>query len=738
MSIVFRRIVLLLIAAIVVWLVGPLGRLAVISGLLLFGPGYVIDRLWLRIAAPTPFIRPTIWLGLSVSLIALLYQWVTALNLALTAPVLAVLAVTCALGIGLAMLREPCGVQQDVDRAPVLALGGLLALTLGLRFYQIRALVLPNWVDSVHHALMVRVAIERGQAPLDLRPYLPVTQLPYHWGYHVVTAASAQLSNLSVPEAMLWQGQLLSTLHVLSVAALAAALWRKPWAGVVAGVVTGLVSLMPAFYTSWGRYTQLLGLLLLPPLAICWHALLHKPSFRQATCVALLLAGLQLIHIRVLIFALVLLASMTVVWGVGKTQRHGDKRTRRHGDTETRRQEDEKTRRHGDTETHLYLGGRLAGVIWSVIRRQASTVLLRCAGACVASAVLTAPWLWLLVKRQVRTVVAQPAAFFSGDLYGGIDLNLLWSGPNRWLVALALTGALLGIRNGSQATLTVVLWVAGLFALANPQVLPYLLPVAAIPLAAWAIQQKHPLWALAAVPLLLCNPLLLHPQSSWLITNDVIVIALFVPLGVLIGGLVSLLWHTEDAETRRHEDAEASPVHLFSHLPILPRFANLVLVASVIAAAVLGAWSSRDLIRPSTVLATPDDLAAITWVAHHTPPDARFLIGAAPWLGSAARGVDGGWWLLPLAGRWVSTPPVLFVYGPLAEVQQAIDRDTLVIGFQPQQTAELYRMLKRERIDYVYLTKQSGAIAQAFGNTQHFPIVYQGEGVRILAVPPQP
>src|SRR5262249_27555641 len=158
------------------------------------------------------------------------------------------------------------------------ALLAILALTLWTRFKQIEGLALPPWVDSVHHALMIRVAAEHGQVPYSLRPYLPVDQLPYHWGYHVFTAAIMQLSGLPLTQAMLWTGQALNTLQALVAGALAAHLWRRPLAGVVAALVVGLISIMPAYYLSWGRYTQLAGLLLLPPLAVAWRMGLRAPS----------------------------------------------------------------------------------------------------------------------------------------------------------------------------------------------------------------------------------------------------------------------------------------------------------------------------------------------------------------------------------------------------------------------------------------------------------------------------
>ncbi|MBC8161378.1 MAG: hypothetical protein H7Z42_09180, partial [Roseiflexaceae bacterium] len=76
-------------------LLGPAGRLATVSMVLLFAPGYLAARLLPGPELATPFARPAIWLGLSISLIALLYQWATTLGLALSQPALTALAVLC-------------------------------------------------------------------------------------------------------------------------------------------------------------------------------------------------------------------------------------------------------------------------------------------------------------------------------------------------------------------------------------------------------------------------------------------------------------------------------------------------------------------------------------------------------------------------------------------------------------------------------------------------------------------
>src|SRR5262245_25527384 len=94
-----KLLIVAICCAAVAWLAGPAGRLLVVLPLLLFGPGYLLDRAFPPASLPTLALRPALWLGLSLSAIALLYEWATALGLALTLPLLAVLTIACGLGV---------------------------------------------------------------------------------------------------------------------------------------------------------------------------------------------------------------------------------------------------------------------------------------------------------------------------------------------------------------------------------------------------------------------------------------------------------------------------------------------------------------------------------------------------------------------------------------------------------------------------------------------------------------
>jgi hypothetical protein len=792
--------------AVVVALAGPAGRLAVVLPLLLLAPGYLVTRA-LRAHLPDgPAPQLALWIGLSLSVIALLYQWITAVGLGLTLPALQALAAGCGLaafwfawrdGSGEgdgesgrwgeretrkqrgeetsktiedqqeqdgyitssfsrassaalhpspavlrpsssilrappfalrpspAALRRPSSVvrRPSFVLVPALALLGVFALTLWLRFEQIKPLALPAWVDSVHHALLIRVAAERGQAPYSLTPYMQIENLPYHWGYHVFTAATLQLSGVTLPQVMLWGGQTLNALHVLTCAALAIGLWRRQWAGVVAGIVVGLLSIMPAYYVSWGRYTQLTGLLLLPALALAWSAGLRKPGFGWTICGALLIAGLSVIHFRVLVFSLMLIAAISFVWAID----------------------------HG----------------WAQIRPRLWHALISIG----LSIMLTLPWNFVLLSQRLAPAARNPAFLVSDTGYNQFSESLLWSGQNRLLVALALVGALLGLARRSRAALALIGWVGGLFVLADPQLITYIAPAAGIPALIWGYQRRSIVAVICGAALTLINPLLVSFPSFWLINQDAVIISLFVPLSALIGGGLLEIggWgsgvrgqgsgirgrgseeqgdgergRTGDMETGRHGDWEtnSSPLHPFTPSPLhpfriwLPRILAILLIGAAVV------WGVRDLQGPAggvintgTIIGTQADLSAIDWVISNTPPDARFLINAQGWLAAADRGTDGGWWLLPLANRWTSTPPAIYAYHDYHAGVELRERNDVIINFEPGDQQAVYEYIEREGITHIYLGAQPSRLtADVFSDDSMFTKVYERDGVTILAV----
>jgi hypothetical protein len=146
------------------------------------------------------------------------------------------------------------------------ACGAVLLALLGWRFFQVRDLDLPAWVDSVHHTLLVRLLLEQGRLPETWAPYLPGVPFYYHFGFHVTAALLARVAGwkgLALGRAVLVAGQLWQVVLAAGVYAVGRRVWRAPRHALTALVLVGFVSEMPGFYPSWGRYSLLAGLALL-------------------------------------------------------------------------------------------------------------------------------------------------------------------------------------------------------------------------------------------------------------------------------------------------------------------------------------------------------------------------------------------------------------------------------------------------------------------------------------------
>jgi hypothetical protein len=192
-------------------------------------------------------------------------------------------------------------------------------LAVATRWQHTRTLVLPNWVDSVHHVMIVRLIVEQGALPGSYTPFIPDSVFSYHWGFHAVTAWLAWLLGVSDPfelsGVMLISGQILNVAMLWALYAAGRALFNSRRAGFLAAAMGMFVSWLPAYYTAWGRYTHLAGILLAVPCLIAlWRlGVAGKKVPGWWAVVALTAAGLALTHVRVAAFAAVF-AALLLVW----------------------------------------------------------------------------------------------------------------------------------------------------------------------------------------------------------------------------------------------------------------------------------------------------------------------------------------------------------------------------------------------------------------------------------------
>ncbi len=266
---------------------------------------------WLGKRKQDPMVSLTQVLGISLAILILLAQifYLVSLSLNVAGIWITLAGFGCLSAVGL----YKKGAKLPNKFLPHLIIGIVLfSLVILWRLYQARDLLLPNWVDSQHHFLIVRVFLEQGGLPANLSPYLDMP-FYYHYGFHALAAVFTALSGLDIGPAMLLFGQVLNAAIGLSIYTLGKALWKDWRPALIAALLVSFATRMPAYYLSWGRYTLTTGMIFLP--LIMAHALKmvrSKHTPKQILTLAVLTAGVLLTHyfaaiLLILFFFLLLL-----------------------------------------------------------------------------------------------------------------------------------------------------------------------------------------------------------------------------------------------------------------------------------------------------------------------------------------------------------------------------------------------------------------------------------------------
>lgn len=254
-------------------------------------------------------------LGVSVAMTALGALFFYAVRLPVTAGLLgALLGVTLTLtGYGLYRRRN----KRLFTWGWVFALAAFGVLCFW-RLWQARGLALPAWVDSLHHSLIIRKMIEAGGLTSTLEPYLP-GPFYYHYAVHSAAALVSALSGNAPAQTLLWLGQIFTAGVSLSAYSLVKASTKDWRPAALAALLLAFATKMPGYYLSWGRYTLLTGMLLLPlAMAEAVRVARGEKLRRSAPLLAVLTAGTLLSHY----LAAILLALFLVVLALSRLVRN--------------------------------------------------------------------------------------------------------------------------------------------------------------------------------------------------------------------------------------------------------------------------------------------------------------------------------------------------------------------------------------------------------------------------------
>lgn len=403
-------------------------------------PGWVLALYLLPNATDSPGTRGALIVALSIAFWPILFLWAAVFGISLAGG-----RVWIVVGLLLAAAgwrvwgrgRRPalCALPRR-DPFPEIALALILALTVATRMIQARDLAAPAWVDSVHHTMVTQLIVEQGHTPASAEPYLPARDFHYHYGFHAVAAVFVWLSELESYRAVLIVGQALNALAALGAYALGAWAGRSRWAGVGAALVAGLVSIMPAYFVSWGRYTQLAGLVVLPAACIALdRALQPRRGARREWMVAgALAAGMALTHYRVAIFYALWWAAVMAVCVL--------------------RWVEAKQWRPGAPISYRLHANRISALL----------AVASCAG------LLILPWL----ARFALRIIPQVSGLYGGwvaseGLDNAFPAGLLNVGHTRSLIYVAAAGAIWGLARLQGRIVLLAAWVGLWFVAANPR-----------------------------------------------------------------------------------------------------------------------------------------------------------------------------------------------------------------------------------------------------------------------------
>jgi hypothetical protein len=401
---------------------------------LFWAPGFLLLQIW-----PAARRRFDGWeqaalaLGLSLATTPLLLLWITQLGGALctvTARALfGLFGVVAAMVAGRQLWRRRIRmpktlrmIHRDTYRAALVAL--VLGVGLVARLLAVHDLVLPAWVDSVHHAVVARIIIESGRVPISYEPYVAVQNATYHYGFQTSVAGFSWLSGKPLPEAILLVGQVFNLAAALQTYLLARWLTRRWWSAFFAALLVALPASMPAYYVSWGRYTQLSGLLILPVASVLSIEAVRRHDRRVALLGVLAVAGLILTHYRVFAFYVCFIA----VWWLVELARRP--RTWR---------------------------ARLRELVWFGVLGLLALALLMPWILDVA----TDLWLQSFIHWDLGSF---PAHWDFSWLY-------IISGFDRYMLVLGLLGAVVALVGRRRFSIILLLWVGALFIITNPSLL---------------------------------------------------------------------------------------------------------------------------------------------------------------------------------------------------------------------------------------------------------------------------
>ena len=320
--------------------------------------------------------------------------------------------------------------------------------------------------------------------------------------------------------------------------------------------------------------------------------------------------------------------------------------------------------------TAIAVSAVLAFSLWGLWlwRRTLNEFAIRLAwitGAAVAALALVSPWLTTVAQGRIYSLAARLASRAPGNPRLHADLSL-WTTIGEYyhplLLVFALSGLVIAMR---------------------------LRPRLGIPLALWCV-----------LGFLITNPYLVNLPGTGVTTNFLVLVGLYIPIAILSGYLLGLLWQA-----------------------LLIRPYGIIAVGATILAMTLASFPRQfSVVDPSWQMVTKADTMVLQWVRHNTDLDSVFAVnGFLAFNDTTVVGSDAGWWLQYYAVRDSTVPPVLYT---TERLRAGRDREwyrdfVLEIRDSRGLPTALRATLCEYGITHVYLGDRQGSVG--FGETQLIP-----------------
>ncbi len=529
----------------------------------------------------------------------------------------------------------------------------VIGLVFAVRLLVVRTLDAPAWGDSVQHAMMTQLFLDKGGMFHSWEPYAPYESLTIHYGFSAIAAFFSWSVGADATQSTLMAGQLINGMAILALYPLAVRIANdNRWAGIGAVLAAGLISEMPAFYVNWGRYAQLTGQAILPvALWLLWEVTEHRRiPWRAIGASGFIVAGMTLSYYRMPFYLAAFMVAWLAVWILP---------------------------------------------IWRMDFRQWMTRGGRLVLAATVTAILFLPW--LLNIRSSRLATYLEAGVNTASPWASVLADYqIWKSISEYvpmsLLVPTLIAALLALILRRRSAIVVLVWTVILASLVAGR--------------------------------------LIGLPGANLLQNFAIVIALYMPVGILCGWLLGEI---------------ATP--LLRHIRIAPQLLALVVIAG-------GCWFALPqlgILKPWHIMVTQPDMRAMSWIRASVPQDAVFLVeGFRIYDGKSAVGADAGWWIPLLTGRRNTMPPQ---YALLNERQTATGYNQSVVDLVAAlestdlNSAEGVRILCDWGITHVYIGQGQGLVGvnpqqlyrpDELLSNPALKLLYHEDRVYIFQLPPPP